>query len=137
LVEHSALSVKRTLEEVNVPRSTCSRWCQREQAEREIGLIDQRPNPRQIWNRIPQEVKQPVVKLALNHPDRSPRQLAWLFTDQQGYCISETSTFRILKGYARVERPVSNAMRQRVVANRLPVLQDPGMGLVLSLACIG
>jgi len=53
LVEHSNLSVKRTLEELNVPRSTFYRWYQQYQEEGETGLIDQRPNPHQIWNRIP------------------------------------------------------------------------------------
>jgi len=105
LVEHSNLSVKQTLEELNVPRSTFYRWYQQYQQEGEAGLIDQRPNPRQIWNRIPLQVKQQVVDLALQHPDRSPRQIAWLFTDKEGYFISESSTYRILKGYDLVESP--------------------------------
>jgi transposase InsO family protein len=70
-----------------------------------MGLIDQRPNPQQIWNRIPADVKQQVVDLALEYPDRSPRQIAWLFTDEKGYFISESSTYRILKGYDLVESP--------------------------------
>jgi putative transposase len=105
LVEHSNLSVKRTLEELNVPRSTFYRWYQQYQADGETGLIDQRPNPQQIWNRIPADVKQQVVDLALEYPDRSPRQIAWLFTDEKGYFISESSTYRILKGYDLVESP--------------------------------
>jgi len=105
LVEHSNLSVKRTLEELNVPRNTFYRWYKRYQEEGETGLIDQRPNPHQIWNRIPFQVKQQVVDLALQHPDRSPRQIAWLFTDKEGYFISESSTYRILKGYDLVESP--------------------------------
>jgi putative transposase len=105
LVEHSNLSVKRTLEELNVPRSTFYRWYKQYQEEGEAGLIDQRPNPRQIWNRIPLQVKQQVVDLALQHPDRSPRQIAWLFTDKEGYFISESSTYRILKSYDLVESP--------------------------------
>ena len=105
LVEHSNLSVKRTLEELNIPRSTFYRWYQQYQQEGETRLIDQRPNPRQILNRIPLQVKQQVVDLALQHPDRSPRQIAWLFTDKEGYFISESSTYRILKGYDLVESP--------------------------------
>jgi transposase InsO family protein len=105
LVEHSNLSVKRTLGELNVPRSTFYRWYQQYQEEGEVGLIDQRPNPGQVWNRIPPQVKQQVVDLALQHPDRSPRQIAWLFTDEQGYFISESSTYRILKSYDLIESP--------------------------------
>jgi transposase InsO family protein len=105
LVEHSALSVKKTLDELQVPRSTFYRWYKQYLEEGEAGLVDHRPNPHQIWNRIPAEVKQQVVDLALQYPDRSPRQIAWLFTDEKGYFISESSTYRILKGYDLVESP--------------------------------
>ena len=105
LVEHSALSVKKTLDELQVPRSTFYRWYKQYLEEGEEGLVDHRPNPHQIWNRIPQEVKQQVVELALEHPDRSPRQIAWLFTDQKGYFISESSAYRILKSFDLVESP--------------------------------
>jgi len=105
LVEHSALSVKKTLEELQVPRSTFYRWYKQYLQEGEAGLVDHRPNPHQIWNRIPQEVKQQVVELALEHPDRSPRQIAWLFTDEKDYFISESSAYRILKSFDLVESP--------------------------------
>ncbi len=105
IVEHSALSVKKTLDELQVPRSTFYRWYKQYLEEGEEGLVDHRPNPHQIWNRIPKEVKQEVVELALEHPDRSPRQIAWLFTDQKGYFISESSAYRILKRFDLVESP--------------------------------
>ena len=110
LVEHSALSVKKTLDELQVPRSTFYRWYKQYLEEGEEGLVDHRPNPHQIWNRIPQEVKQQVVELALEHPDRSPRQIAWLFTDEKGYFISESSTYRILKSFDLVESPAFRVM---------------------------
>ena len=99
IVEHSALPVKRTLNELQVPRSTFYRWYKQYQEDGPDGLIDRRPNPRQIWNRIPKEVKQQVVELALEHPDRSPREISWLFTDEKGYFISESRVYRILKAF--------------------------------------
>lgn len=110
LVEHSALSVKKTLDELQVPRSTFYRWYKQYLEEGEEGLSDRRPSPHQVWNRIPKEVKQEVVDLALEHPDRSPRQIAWLFTDQKGYFISESSAYRILKGFDLVESPAFRVM---------------------------
>jgi putative transposase len=110
LVEHSALSVKKTLDELQVPRSTFYRWYKHYLEDGEAGLVDHRPNPHQVWNRIPQEVKQQVVELALEHPDCSPRQIAWLFTDEKGYFISESSTYRILKGFDLVESPAFRVM---------------------------
>lgn len=110
IVEHSALSAKKTLEELQVPRSTFYRWYKQYLEEGEEGLVDHRPNPHQIWNRIPKEVKQEVVELALEHPGRSPRQIAWLFTDQKGYFISESSAYRILKRFDLVESPAFRVM---------------------------
>ena len=105
LVEHSELPMKCTLDELNVPRSTFYRWYQKFQEDGEEGLIDRRPNPGQVWNHIPDAVREQVVKLALEHPDRSSRQIAWLFTDEQGYFISESSVFRILRGFDLIESP--------------------------------
>jgi putative transposase len=110
IVEHSALSAKKTLDELQVPRSTFYRWYKQYLEEGEEGLVDHRPNPTQIWNRIPKEVRQEVVDLALEHPDRSPRQIAWLFTDQKSYFISESSAYRILKSFDLVETPAFRVM---------------------------
>ena len=110
IVEHSALPVKKTLDELQVPRSTFYRWYKQYQEDGTEGLLDHRPNPGQIWNRIPPEVKQQVVDLALQYPDRSSRQIAWLFTDEKGYFISESSTYRILKGFDLVESPAFTVM---------------------------
>lgn len=149
LVEHSNLSVKRTLEELNVPRSTFYRWYHQYQQEGEAGLIDQRPNPRQIWNRIPLQVKQQVVDLALQHPDRSPRQIAWLFTDKRRLFHLGIEYLPHPEGLRFGREPslhshqcsrslqASHQTCQRAVADRLHVLQDPGLGLVLSFNSAG
>jgi len=42
-------------------------------------------------------VREQVVETALEHPEVSPRELAWQITDTQGYFISESSVYRILK----------------------------------------
>jgi hypothetical protein len=50
-------------------------------------------------------VREQVVKVALEHPDQSSQQVAWVFTDEQDYFISESSVYRILKGYDLIESP--------------------------------
>ena len=105
LVEHSNLSVKQTLAELDVPRSTFYRWYGQYQEDGPDGLRDQKPNPRQFWNRIPDPVKEQVVDLALEHPEKSSRQLAWHFVDKMKYFISESSVYRILKGFDLVQSP--------------------------------
>ena len=106
LVEHSDLPITRTLEELDVPRSSFYRWYQKYQEDGYEGLAETKSSPRQFWNRIPDIVRDQVVQIALAHPELSPRQLAWHITDTEGYFISESSVYRILKGFDLVTSPV-------------------------------
>jgi transposase InsO family protein len=106
LVEHSDLSIKKTLVELDVPSNTFYRWYHRYQKDGFEGLVDKQPRPKQFWNRIPQSVRDEIVDLALMYPDKSPRQIAWLFVDEKGYFVSESSVYRILKGFDLVKSPV-------------------------------
>lgn len=105
LVEHSELSIRKTLQELEVPRSTFYDWYRRYQEDGYDGLADQKPGPRQFWNQIPKSVQREIVELALKYPEKSSRQLAWQFTDEQEYFISESSVYRILKGFDLVQSP--------------------------------
>jgi putative transposase len=111
LVEESALPVQRTLDELEVPGSTFYRWYNRYQAAGYEGLADQKPGPQQFWNRIPDSVRQQVVEVALERPDQSPRQLAWHLTDTEGYVISATSVYRILKSFDLITSPVFDVVK--------------------------
>jgi putative transposase len=106
LVEHSDLSITQTLKEMGVARSTFYDWYCKYQQDGPPGLLKQKPGPQQFWNRIPASVREQIVDLALTHPDKSCRQIAWLFVDQYGYYVSESSVYRILKGYDLVTSPV-------------------------------
>jgi len=105
LVENSELSIRKTLKELDVPRSTFYDWYRRYQGAGYDGLADKRTGPRQFWNQIPESVQNEIVELALKHPEVSPRQLAWQFTDEQEYFISESSVYRILKSFDLVQSP--------------------------------
>jgi putative transposase len=105
MVEGSDLPVKRTLEELQVNRSSFYEWYRRYRADGYDGLALKPPQPRRFWNRIPEPEKEQVVAIALEHPEQSPRQLAWFITDTQGYFISESSVYRILKSYDLVPSP--------------------------------
>ena len=105
LVEESDLSVTRTLKELGVARSTFYRWYRRSEAEGYDGLRNRPPSARRFWNKIPEEEKASVVKVALERPEMSPRELAWHITDSKGAFISESSVYRILKSYDLVTSP--------------------------------
>lgn len=106
LVEQSTLSVRQTLKELGIARSTFYEWYKRYRAEGYEGLVNRSSQPRQTWNRIPDEVREQVVETALDFPDKSPRQLAWHVVDQEAYFISESSVYRILKAHDLVTSPV-------------------------------
>ena len=104
-VEQSELSVRRTLEELGINRSTFYNWYRRYSEDGYDGLADKRPNARRFWNKIPESVKEEVVQIALEHPDKSPRELAPYIIDTQGNFISESSVYRILKEYDLITSP--------------------------------
>ena len=106
LVEASDLSIRRTLQELDIPRSTFYRWYQRYQRQGYEGLANQSHAALRFWNKIPQQVKDEVVELALAEPEKSPRELAWQFTDEHEYYISESSVYRILRQFDLVTSPV-------------------------------
>jgi putative transposase len=82
LVEQSPLSVKQTLAELNINRSTFYKWYRRYQEGGYQALANRYRPPKQFWN------------------------LAWYITDKQGYYISESSVYRILKAHDLVTSPV-------------------------------
>ena len=65
LVERSHLPAKRTLDKLGIPRRTFYRWYDRYQTEGPDGLEDRSPMPLRVWNRIPDDIRERIVKLAL------------------------------------------------------------------------
>lgn len=57
------------------------------------------------WNSIPDNQKDLVVELALDHPELSSRELAFKITDEQAIYISESSVYRILKQRGLIAAP--------------------------------
>jgi putative transposase len=74
LVEPSHLPVRRTLARLGVPSATFYRWYDRYQTGGVEALQDRRPKPKRVWNRIPEERRQEVLKLALDEPELSLRE---------------------------------------------------------------
>jgi transposase InsO family protein len=97
VVEDSALGIKRTLRELDINRSTFYEWYRRYREGGDEALAAKPSQQRRFWNAIPPWVRKKVVETALEHLDKSPRELAWHLTDTQGYFISESSVYRILK----------------------------------------
>ncbi len=88
IVERSHLPAKQTLDMLGVPRRTFYRWYDRYHLGRDKALKDKAPMPARVWNRIPDAIRDKLVKLALDEPELSSRELAVTFTDTKGYFVS-------------------------------------------------
>ena len=105
LVERSHLPAKQTLDMLGVPRTTFYRWYAYYRLDGEAALQDNAPLPARVWNRIPDAVRDSLLTLALDRPELSPRELAVTFTDTEGYFVSESSVYRLLKGHDLITSP--------------------------------
>jgi putative transposase len=105
LVDGSDLPVRKTLEQLQVSRSSFYRWY-RAYVDRGADGLAPRPSAlRQFWNRIPDSERERVVEIALAKPELSARELAWRITDSDGWFISERSVYRILKDFDLLTSP--------------------------------
>ena len=104
LVDGSELGVNKTLRELGIHKSTFYKWY-RVYVDKGACGLDVAKKTRRQWNSIPNEQKQLVVEVALDHPQLSPRELAVKITDEQRVFISESSVYRILKAGGLITTP--------------------------------
>jgi putative transposase len=102
LVRRSPVAKKETLAELGLAPSTYYRWQRRHRCEGEAGLVDRRPQPGTIWNRLRPEEEKTILNVALREPDHSPREIACWISDNAGFAISESSVYRVLKRHGLV-----------------------------------
>lgn len=105
LVEKSTLSARRTLAQLDIPKSTFYGWYDRFTQGGIEALEDGAPAPKRAWNKIPDSIGEEIVDLALKEPELSPRELAVTFTDCRGYFVSEASVYRLLKARDLITSP--------------------------------
>jgi putative transposase len=110
-VETSALPVRKTLAHIGIPKSTFYAWADRYAGGGLDALDDHRPKPRRVWNRIPDDVRERIVSLALDEPDLSAREIAVAFTDRERSFVSEASVYRLLKARGLVTSPAFIVMK--------------------------
>ena len=105
IVEQSHLPVRRTLDKLGILPGSFYRWYDRYQTGGVEALEDKPSKPSRVWNRIPDDVRQRIIGLALDEPELSPRELAARFTDTQNYFVSEASVYRLLKAHDLITSP--------------------------------
>ena len=105
LIEQSHLPARRTLEMLSIRPSTFYRWYDRYRSGGSEALEDKPSRPDRVWNRIPDDIRERIVAMALEIPELSPRELATRFTDAESYFVSESSVYRLLKAHDLITSP--------------------------------
>lgn len=96
LVSRSSESINKSLKSLGIHKRTFYNWYHAYSKDGIDGLLPKSRNKRQ-WNYIPDEQRDLVIEMALEHPERSSRELAVKMVDETGMYISESSVYRILK----------------------------------------
>lgn len=105
LVEQSAVGVRQTLRELGIAPSTFYAWYDRYVKGGRDALAAKSPNANRFWNRIPTEEREEVRNIAFEYPELSPRELACLIMDKEGWFISESTVYRILRAFDLLPSP--------------------------------
>lgn len=94
LVAESGLPRRRALVQLGLPKSTYYRWLKWRTEGR---LKDNKGGSSLPWNKLRPEEESKIVTLARESPELSARQLALTLVDSEGWYVSESTVFRILK----------------------------------------
>ena len=98
-------------EKLGISKATFYRWYDLYRAGGPEALADRSPRPDRVWNRIPDAVRERIIKRALDEPTLSPRELALRFTDTENYFVSEASVYRLLKTQDLIASPAFIVMK--------------------------
>ena len=105
IVEQSHLPARRTLEQLGIARRTFCRWYDCYLDGGPEALEDRPSAPSRVWNRIPPDIRDQIIELALEQSELSPRELAVRFTDEKRYFVSEATVYRLLKAHDLITSP--------------------------------
>lgn len=99
-VENHPRGKRKVLLTIGIPRSTYYRW-------RQGHPKTSRGRP---WNRLTPEEEDKVLVIAREYPDLSSRQLSSWITDNEGFAVSESTVYRILRREGLVKRQETQLM---------------------------
>jgi transposase InsO family protein len=94
-VENQPRGKRQALMALGIPKSSYYRWCQ--------GQPDSGKR-RRPWNRITPAEENKILTVARESPELSSRQLSAWITDNEGFAVSESTVYRILRREGLVKR---------------------------------
>ena len=100
-VENQSRGKRQALMALGIPKSSYYRWRQGQPNSK---------NRKRPWNRITHGEEDKVLAVARESPDLSSRQLSAWITDKEGFAISESTVYRILRREGLVKRQETQLM---------------------------
>jgi len=100
-VEKQSRGKRQALAALGIPKSSYYRWRQWQPESR---------NRKRPWNRITPEEESKILAVARESPELSSRQLAAWITDNEGFAVSESTVYRILRREGLVKRQETQLM---------------------------
>jgi len=94
-VEKQSGGKRQALMALGIPKSSYYRWRQWQSDSR---------NRKRPWNRITPEEESKILAVARESPELSSRQLSAWITDNEGFAVSESTVYRILRREGLVKR---------------------------------
>jgi len=94
-VENQSGGKRQALMALGIPKSSYYRW---RQGQPDSG------NRKRPWNRITPEEEDKVLAVAREYPELSSRQLSVWITDNEGFAVSESTVYRLLRREGLVKR---------------------------------
>jgi putative transposase len=94
-VESQSRGKRRVLKNLGIPKSTYYSWRQGKPDK------DKRMKP---WNHITPNEERRILAVAREFPELSSRQLSAWITDNEGFAVSESTVYRLLRREGLVKR---------------------------------
>ena len=105
LIEGSDLCISDALSKYDIPRSTYYRWKRNYRTIGINGLQDNRPVAWRVWNSLPPEQVDKLLEYATLYPEYSSREISLYITDNEGFSVSESTVYRVLKKHNLIPQP--------------------------------
>lgn len=93
----SESSIHKTLEVLDLPKSTYYRWRHKWRQMGLLGLRDTHPQRWGSWNKLLPDQQAKIVDIATLNQDWPCRQICFYITDHEEFSVSKSTVYRILK----------------------------------------
>ena len=93
----SNTSIRKTLDALDLPKSTYYRWRHKWRQMGFMGLRDTRPKRSGSWNTLTPCQRSTIIDIATLNLDWPCRQISFYITDHEGFSVSKSTVYRILK----------------------------------------